>query len=169
MHAKNLVLNHRCEGNIIEQVGEHRPHIFAPEFLDTLVIKPIYLRYSSRLVVSSSEGDSFRVSNLQTDQQCYSFYRVVAPINIVTKEEVVGEGYFAADCEEFDEVMELAMYIATDGDRSPDRLGVGFIDEYFHGLIADELDFALGDGFELLQGFYDCVDIMILCIHSNFL
>ena len=58
--------------------------------------------------------------------------------------------------------MELSMNIATYSDWSFYGLGIGLIDEYFHGLIANELDFAFCNGFELLKSFDDGVNIMIL-------
>ena len=58
---------------------------------------------------------------LQCQQQQECFNRVVASIDEVAHEEVVGVGALAADLEELHQVLELTVNIAADLDTSKQR------------------------------------------------
>ena len=44
--------------------------------------------------------------------------------------------------------MKLAVNIATNGDRCPDRLGIGLVGKDIHGFLGDKLDIFFCDRFE---------------------
>ena len=95
-----------------------------------------------------SDGDTFGISHFQTDKEGHRFDRIIPSINIITQEEIVRVGDITTDGEEFDQVMELAMNITTDGDRCSDWLGITFIHENICCFFCDELYIFLGDRFE---------------------
>lgn len=58
-----------------------------------------------------------------------SSHRVVAAIHVVAHEQVVCVGGLSADAEQLKQVVKLAVQIAHQRDRRPDRLHVGLGDE----------------------------------------
>ena len=95
----DLVLDESCEGEVIEQVGEVPPDIGVSVFSKTLVVKAIYLRNLSRFVVSAEDCDAVPVAKLESDEQSHGFDRIIAAIDIVAHEEVVGIRRVAPDAE----------------------------------------------------------------------
>jgi hypothetical protein len=71
--------------------------------------------------------------------------------HVVAHEEIVGVGGVAADAEELDEVVELAVDVAADGDGAPHRLHVPFLHEDGFGLLAERLHLRLREVLALAQ------------------
>ena len=67
------------------------------------------------------------MAHFQSHQKADSFDRVVAAVDIVAHEQVVGVRRFAADSEELDQVVELTVNVSADGDRAFYLLDVGFV------------------------------------------
>ena len=65
MDAEDFIVNNGSKGKVIENVCAVSPNIHASVLPQALVIKPINLRYLPTFVVSSYQGDSFRVSHFK--------------------------------------------------------------------------------------------------------
>jgi hypothetical protein len=74
MQAENLIFDDGSEWNIVEEIGEHSPRSITSILLHTLVIEPIDLRNSPRLMIAPCEMNTLRISNLQSHKQRYSFH-----------------------------------------------------------------------------------------------
>jgi hypothetical protein len=80
-------------------------------------------------VVTTQDGDTVFVTDLERNQQRHGLDRVVTSIDVVTHEEVVGIGWVATDTKELLKIMELTMHIATHCHWTLDWLDVGFVDQ----------------------------------------
>ena len=74
---------------------------------------------------------------------------MVATIDEVTHEDVVGVRNVATDTEELEEIEELAVDISDDGAGSRHLVDVGFVSEDFTGFEAEFFHFRLLDGLAL--------------------
>lgn len=79
-------------------------------------------------MVATKDGDATRVTNLQSHQQADCLNGMEAAINVVAHEEIVGFRNVAADSEQFNQVVELAVNVSANGDWTLDRLDIGFVD-----------------------------------------
>ena len=85
-------------------------------------------------MVAAQDGDSVREAHLQRDEKRHRLDRVIAAIDVVTHEEVVGVGRLATDLKEFAQVVELAVDVTADGDRRTHLLHVRLVDQDFFRL-----------------------------------
>jgi hypothetical protein len=140
----HLVVDQRRQREKVEQVGKETPHVGIPVLPQALVIEPIHLRDLPRLVVAPQNRHAVSIPQLERDKQRHRLDRVVPAVDVVPHEQVVGVRRVSANPEELREIMlypdlikhrsprgdathELAVNIATDGDRAPDWLHVGFL------------------------------------------
>jgi hypothetical protein len=84
VQTEDLVFYQSSEGEIVEEVGEVFPHVGVAVFAEALVIEAVDLRDLSGLVVSTEDGDTLGVTDLQADQEGHSLNGVVATVDIVT-------------------------------------------------------------------------------------
>lgn len=84
----------------------------------------VHLRNLATFVVSAQNGDSVAVAHLEADEQRDGLDGVVATIYVISHEEVVGIRRLAANSEQLDQVIPLAMNIAADGHRAAHRLHI---------------------------------------------
>ena len=61
MHTQNLAVNQRCQGQIVEYLSTIFPSVGVSVFLLAFIIKTVYLRNLSALVVPSEECNFVRV------------------------------------------------------------------------------------------------------------
>ena len=66
-------------------------------------------------MIAAKDGDTILKADFETDEECHGFHAVVAAINIVPHEQVVGVRTATSNLEKLHEIMELAMNITTDG------------------------------------------------------
>lgn len=118
MQAEDLSVDESGEGQIVEQIGEVLPHIRIAVFAKTFVVEAVDLRNLSRFVVAAEDGDSFTIADLQGDQQCHRFHRVVAAIDVVTHEQVICVRRPSAYPKQFHQVVKLAVDIAANCHRA---------------------------------------------------
>ena len=88
----------------------------------------------SALVVASQNRNSILEAYFQCNQQSDCLDTVVATIDVVTHEQVVGIGRLTANLEKLTQVVELTMNVTADGDRCTHLLHVWLIDQDFFGL-----------------------------------
>lgn len=117
MHAKDLIIDNCSDGEVIKDFGEGSPDIERAVFSDTLIIETVNLRDEPRLVISSEQGDSVLVSDLEREQHEESFDAVPSPIDIIPEEDVIGIGRISSNLEELKQIVELPMNIPADGHR----------------------------------------------------
>jgi hypothetical protein len=67
--TENLVFDESSEGKVVEKVGEVFPHVGIAIFAETFVIESVDLCDLSGLVVSTEDGNTLRVTDLQGDQE----------------------------------------------------------------------------------------------------
>lgn len=80
-------------------------------------------------MVSSQDGDSILVPNFKCEHEADSLYRVIASIDIVSEEQVVGVGDGSSNFEQLYQVVELAVDVTADEDGSFDWDDVGLLGE----------------------------------------
>jgi hypothetical protein len=100
-------------------------------------------------------------AHLQRYEERDGLYTEVSPVNIVAHEEVVGVGHVPTNAEELKEVVELAVHIATDGDRAVDLPNIALAGQNLFGFCAQRLDFCFRQRFALPQAFNLRVQIAV--------
>ena len=78
---------------------------------------------------------------------------MIAPVYVVTHKNVGGLWDFAALVKKLQQVVELAVDIAADRDRSSHRVAAAFLDEYLFDPFTQLAQLALAKDFAFLQGF----------------
>lgn len=130
MNTQHTTIDNRGKGEEVEHLAAGFPYATVAVFLLTFFVEAVDLGDLSALVVSTDEGDSFREFCLEAHEESECLEREVTTVYEVTEENIVcgwrGTGEPAADAEEFEEVVELAMDVAADGDRGGNGLDVGF-------------------------------------------
>lgn len=79
-------------------------------------------------MVASKQRNMPRILNFQAYKQLECFNWIVASINVVTHENVPGFGYGATLPKQFEQIVELAMYISANSDGGGHRLNIRFFD-----------------------------------------
>lgn len=64
------------------------------------------------------------------------------PVDIVAHKEIVSVWYFSSETKKFHEIVELAMYVSTDYDRSSYKLNIGLCQKNLFSLRNRELTFS---------------------------
>lgn len=105
MNATYLVINEGGEREKIKEVCKESPHIGVSVFSKALVVKAVHLCNLPGFVIPAQNGDAVPVAKLESDEQCHRFDRIVATIDVVAHEEVVGIRRVAPDAEEFGEIV----------------------------------------------------------------
>lgn len=73
MQTENLSFNDGGEREVIEDFSEVLPDVGVTVLADGLIVETVDLGSSSTFVVTSSEGDSIRVTHLQREQKTHTF------------------------------------------------------------------------------------------------
>ena len=114
VHREYPVLDDRGEAEVVEYFRAVSPHVDAPVLPEALVVEAVHLGDLAALVIPPYEGDPIGISHLERQQQEEGLDGVVAAIDEVAEEEVVGVGTLAPHLEELDQVVELAVDVAAD-------------------------------------------------------
>lgn len=84
MKTEDLIVNECGEGEVIEEVSEVFPHVCIAVFPEAFVVEAVDLGDLTGFVVTSEDGDSLWVSNLERNQKSDCLNRVVSSIDIVS-------------------------------------------------------------------------------------
>ena len=84
VQAEDLVVDKSGEGKVVEEIGKVFPDIGVAIFSEAFIIEPVDLCDLSRLVVSTENCDSRRISDLQSDKEGHGFDGVVTTVYIVS-------------------------------------------------------------------------------------
>ena len=113
MHCKDFFVDNCCNRQAIEAVGERLPELYIIPPL-TFVIESIYAIDRRALMVPTQDEEIFWVLDLVRKKQANCFKGLLAPVDIVSEEEVVCFGRKSSVFEKAEEVVILAMNITTD-------------------------------------------------------
>ena len=104
----HLVVDEGREGQEVEQVGEVLPDVGVAVLAQALVVEAVHLGDLARLVVAAQDRDAVAVPHLERDEERHRLDRVVAAVDVVAHEEVVGVGRVATDAEQLGQVVLCA-------------------------------------------------------------
>ena len=127
MHAQHGAVNDGSDGEVVEEIGAEAPHVGAAVLAHAFVVEAIHLGDLAALMIATQEGDVPWVSGLECEQELEGFNAVVAAVNKVAHEDIAGGGHVATSVKELEEVMELAVDVAADGDGGAYRLHVALL------------------------------------------
>ena len=88
---------------------------------------------TARLMVAPQNSDSFLVADFEAKQQAHCLKGIVAPVDIVSQEQVVGVRHMASNLEQLKQVIDLTVDVTADVDRRPHCDYVGLLSEYLFG------------------------------------
>ena len=89
-------------------------------------------------MVTSQNSDSVLEADLKGHQEGYSLNRVVATIDVVTHEEIVGVGGLPSNLEQLTQVVELSVDVTADGYWGAHLLHVRLVYQNFFCLESGE-------------------------------
>ena len=90
-------------------------------------------------MIAAEDGDPAAVADLQGDKQGNGLDAVVAPVHVVTHEEIVCVRRLAPNPEQLHEVVELAVHIAADRHRTLDTLNIALHRQNLFRFLAQNL------------------------------
>lgn len=123
LSPKYLIIHQRRKRKVIKQVRKVLPNTRSPVLPQALIVKSVNLRDLAGLVVSSEDEDPVGVTNLEGDEESHGLDGVVAAVDVVAHEEVVGVGGGTANAVQLDQVVPLAVHVPTYSNRASDGLG----------------------------------------------
>lgn len=83
MQAEDLVVNKRCEREVVEEVRKIFPDIGIAVFAQAFVVEAVNLGDLSRFVVPTQNGHSLGVSNFESDKEGDRLHGVIPSVDIV--------------------------------------------------------------------------------------
>ena len=163
MDAEDLVVDYGRQGEVVEDVGAIPPDIEGAVLPQALVIEAIELGDLPALVVPSDEGDEVGVSHFVGQEEQEGLDAVEASVDEIPQEEVAHFGHISPVLEELEEVVELTMDVAADGDWRVDSLHVALLDQDLPSFGAEVLDFLLADDLALPEHLDLFIQLTHLC------
>ena len=136
MYTEDLTFHDCPDAQIIEYFHLVFPSVRVAVLPHALIIKAIDAADLSGFMVAPEQGNVAWIPNLQTHQQLKSLHWIVASIDVVTHEYVVGCGDHSTLLKKLEQIVELAMDIATDSDWCGDWLYIGLLDQQLFYLVA---------------------------------
>lgn len=126
MHGENLLVDDGGNRKAVEAVGEGLPELDVVPSL-ALIVETVYTVDGSALVVAAQDEKVFRVLDLVRQQQADGFEGLLAAVDVIAEEEVVGLRREAAILEQSQEIVVLAVDIAANLEvprvsRNPKRI-----------------------------------------------
>ena len=106
-------VNEGAKSEIVKDLSARSPYIRGVVLLHAFVVKAVDLGDLSRFVIASDEGHSVGMADLEGEEEEEGLHGVEASIYKVAEEEVIDLRTVASYFEEFTEIEELAMDVAT--------------------------------------------------------
>lgn len=135
MHTDNLIINDSRAWKAIERVAKGLPELDT-EPTATFVIKAINAINSGAFVISTQYKKVFGVLDLIGEQERDHLKGLLATINIIAQEEVVGFGGEPAVLEETEQIVELTVDVTADLDGGSEFEEHGLGEDEFSRLVA---------------------------------
>ena len=101
---------------MVEDLGAVPPHVYAAVLEQALIVEAIDLRDLARLV-AADERDAVGVARLEEEHERRALERIVAAVDVIAEEEIVGERRRPRDAKELKQIVELPVGVADDDDR----------------------------------------------------
>jgi len=98
-------------------------------------------------VVASENGDSVLEADLVAHQQGYCLHRVIAPVHVISHEQIIRVRRPPSYSKELHEIVELAMDVPANCDRAPHWLHIALLRQDLFRFITEGFDFMFGDRF----------------------
>lgn len=121
MGAKKAIIDRSREWQVVEEVCEQLPHVGIPIFSNALIVETVHLSDLARFVVATQDRHALRIAHLQRDHDGDTLDAVIASVNVVTHKQIVCVRRMTSYTKQLEQVMELAMDIAHNGDRRSHR------------------------------------------------
>jgi len=153
MQAEDLIFHQRRQRQQIEQIREVLPDVGVAVFAEALVVEAVDLGDLPGLVVPSQNGHSVLEPHFVANQQCHRLHRVVASVNVVAHEKVVGVWGPASDSEELHQIVELPVDVSADCHRTPHLLHIALLRQDLLRLVAESFHFVLRNWLVVYQLF----------------
>jgi hypothetical protein len=112
VHGEDLLIDDGSNGQAVEAVGESLPQLNVISPL-ALVVESIDAVDGRALVVSTENEEVLRVLDLVCEEQADGLEGLLATVDIVTEEEVVGLGRETAILEQTEQIVVLAVDISA--------------------------------------------------------
>lgn len=112
MHRKNLFVDDSGNRKAVEAVGKGLPKLDVVPAL-ALVIEAVDTVDGRTLVVATQNEEVLGILDLVGKQKANRLERLLAPVNVITKEEIVGLGGETAVLKEPQQVIVLAVDVAA--------------------------------------------------------
>jgi hypothetical protein len=112
VHCEDLLIDDRCNGQAVEAVGEGLPKLDVVSSL-ALIVEPIDTVDGRAFVVAAEDEEVFGVFDLVCEEQADGLKRLLASVDIITKEQVVCLRRKSAIFEQTKKVIVLAVNITT--------------------------------------------------------
>lgn len=171
--TENLIAHDGGHGHAIETAGEYFPKLYVvPAF--AFVVKSVYSVYAGALVIAAQQEEILGIFDFVRQQQAYGFQRLFAAVHVIAQEQVVGLGRVAAELEQPQQVVVLAVDVAAYFQRRLEFQERGLRQEHVHRHQAQGADFVLGQlrraallaavaaGPNFQQSRYDVVDVQLV-------
>lgn len=113
MHGENLLVNDGGNGEAVEAVGEGLPELDVVSAL-ALIVESINTVDRGALVVTAENEEVFGVLDLVGKEQADSLEGLLATVDVVTEEQVVGLRGETTVFEQTEEIVVLTVDITTD-------------------------------------------------------
>ena len=126
MHGENLLVDDCCNGQAVEAIGKGLPELDVVPSL-ALVIEAVDSVDRSALMVAAQDEEVFGVFYLVGQEEADRLKRLLASVDIVAEEEVVGLRWEAPILEQPEEVVVLAMNITTNLSCTHARVSCDFL------------------------------------------
>ena len=133
MSSKDLPLYYSCQRQVVEKFGQHFPNVVVFVLPHAFIVEAVVLGDASGFVVSSQYCQPFLVPDFEGQEKADCLGGVVSPVNVISKEEVVGVGDASSDFEQLHEIVELPMNVSADEDGRSDVDHIGLLGEDFPG------------------------------------
>lgn len=120
----------------------------------TFIEKAVELIDGCALVVTTQQEEVLWVFDLVCEQEADALDRLLASIDVVPQEQIIGGGWEAAELEDAQQVWVLTVYIAANLDGSSKLEQYWLFQEYVSRLCAEppQLEFLELDFFTVLAG-----------------
>lgn len=126
VHGEDLLVDDSGDRKAIEAVGECLPQLNVVAAL-ALVVEAVDTVDGRTLVVATQNEEVFGVLDLVGKQKADSLERLLASVNVITQEEVVGFGREATVFKEPQQIIILAVNVAANLYRLATALYVCFL------------------------------------------
>ena len=110
MHAENLLINERCDGEAVEDVAEDSPESNGVSTL-ALIVEAIDAIDLSALVIASQEEEVLGVLDLVAEEKADCLDRLLSTVDVVTEEKIVGLRWEPTILEDSQKIVVLSVHI----------------------------------------------------------